>query len=238
MQIAVVIRSTSWRLLNGKPPAASLAVAWPFSRHCELERVWPAKCTFDGRIAPPNTNRDSPLTLAYNVIAMLRKTLTILSLIGLLLSVGLWVASAFGWGIRCAHTGYYFSWRNAYLSISDGYLAAIWDRYNRFETMVGTLHIPYVACSDSDHTNMGWLVNNFAEPYWSGYYPCLRLPLWSLPVAFSVIPACSVGGPWLRRRSRSTHGLCVKCGYDLRGSKDKCPECGQAFEERILVPAS
>jgi hypothetical protein len=43
----------------------------------------------------------------------------------------------------------------------------------------------------------------------------------------AVLPAIAVIRA-VRRRHRAVRALCVKCGYDLRATPDRCPECGTA----------
>lgn len=53
------------------------------------------------------------------------------------------------------------------------------------------------------------------------------LPLWLPVLLFGAIPVALVTGRSALRRHRLTKGLCLACGYDLRGSTAACPECGQ-----------
>jgi hypothetical protein len=53
-------------------------------------------------------------------------------------------------------------------------------------------------------------------------------PYWFMLLATAVVP-----GLWLRQarrkrlaRWRAARGLCLRCGYDLRASSHRCPECG------------
>ena len=52
---------------------------------------------------------------------------------------------------------------------------------------------------------------------------------------FAVLPLGYSTGAFRRYRRiqrRAALGLCPRCGYDLRASKERCPECGKAIADR------
>jgi len=56
-------------------------------------------------------------------------------------------------------------------------------------------------------------------------YRFLTLPFWSLAVLLSALPTWSVIG-LLRSRWHKNPGCCRRCEYDLRATRERCPECG------------
>lgn len=61
----------------------------------------------------------------------------------------------------------------------------------------------------------------------------IAVPYWALFVSTAALPAGRVL-LWRRARRRAHAGYCRACGYDLRASGERCPECGTA----IPTPAS
>jgi hypothetical protein len=53
-------------------------------------------------------------------------------------------------------------------------------------------------------------------------------PHWFAALVFAILPALRLRSI-LRTRRRIRLGLCPQCGYDLRASPDRCPECGHVL---------
>ncbi len=193
---------------------------------------------------------------------MIRKTLTILSLIGLLLSGGLWGVSY--WGIHYRHKpisveAYRGSLTVAHQNLLDEvlhkmqlaqksmHLDAEWDvlvllQETQPEMSNGAFsqlrrllkqqkELKEFKEEGTSLNKPRWLTGSASRqkltlgaPKWS-----IAVPLWLPVLAFATPIAWQVISPVHRRRKRKKLGLCVKCGYDLRGSKERCPECGTEF---------
>lgn len=65
----------------------------------------------------------------------------------------------------------------------------------------------------------------------------MTLPYWSIAM-FVLVPGIAALFMHLRQKRlviiRRMHGLCLACGYDLRSSVDRCPECGCPITETTL----
>ena len=64
----------------------------------------------------------------------------------------------------------------------------------------------------------------------------LIVPHWFLAGVLAVLPGGKLVHRRLRRASRrAAAGLCPACGYDLRASPERCPECGTLAGERATA---
>ena len=75
-------------------------------------------------------------------------------------------------------------------------------------------------------------------PRYTNYYWGLSLPTWFLAALLGIAPAVRLMFR-RRRRTRLGAGLCPGCGYDLRATPGRCPECGHAAaaqQEPVAAP--
>ena len=150
---------------------------------------------------------------------MLRKAITILSLLSLLLCVGLWGVSYWNVGVLIDRSSYC-----VIAQASQGGLRVAVEAYHLRNDGPSTTF-----------WGMGgfWGFKTSIVGPWISHYRgstsiVIPLPLFAIFLG-SIFIYCA--SPSRRRRKRKKLGLCLKCGYDLRASKDRCPECGTEFSK-------
>jgi len=123
-----------------------------------------------------------------------------------------------------------------------GFMPALFQHLTTDWEYSGSVHEPYVVARLTTYHSVS---NLTGSPVIVQF---LYIPMWRVLVAFAIWPALvGVGVGWRklrnarsarrvfrRRRRRNAMGRCT-CGYDLRHSHARCPECGRAFR-RVPVP--
>jgi len=62
-------------------------------------------------------------------------------------------------------------------------------------------------------------------------YRAVAIPWWAVTALLAIAPSVTIWR-WAGRRNQRMLGLCEVCGYDLRASHERCPECGTAIPDR------
>jgi len=175
---------------------------------------------------------------------LIRKTLLLGTVLSLLLNLGLWALSwfvAIDW--VASPSGPWFGVNRGLLLVLVTGLPAqspLPLGYAQWE--VGTMQWePRKTIT----IRAGWKVSYNDKSPFSPWQPryfndwpsklSVLVPMW-MPAVLLILLTWLTGAPIYRRRRRRKLGLCLGCGYDLRGQKNQnCPECGLQFDISEMV---
>jgi hypothetical protein len=76
-----------------------------------------------------------------------------------------------------------------------------------------------------------------SDPTYSYYTRDVFIAYWLLLLPTLPLPVIAIVRH-RRRRQRETSNLCPTCGYDLRATPDRCPECGAVPEGKLQISSS
>jgi hypothetical protein len=120
--------------------------------------------------------------------------------------------------------------------------AGTFVRWNRGPSLLAGDHFPSinVDATEVELDHLGFFIGQYSVPGMMGgsvdfIVHIVDIPLWSLFMLLAALPAVRllVRTNRLRRCRREANGLCPICGYDLRASKERCPECGTPISMKI-----
>ena len=79
----------------------------------------------------------------------------------------------------------------------------------------------------ASHAALGFVYLDYVQPPpRTCRFTYVGVPLWAPLALTAAMPL-----EWLwRRRKRPVSGTCAACGYDLRATPERCPECGHESE--------
>lgn len=182
-------------------------------------------------------------------------SLLTLSLMLSLGCVGLWIRSCFGYDL------FHYEARSGYqtdISSIGGKLMLFhsnlyWEKPSgrgmHYSRVAAESEKGYHLAHDSDSYNgrhfwhrLGFRLRSMRGPINTRIHIIfVSAPYWSLAGLFAGFPALQLlrfhRRRWLRR-NRQAADRCVGCGYDLRASRDYCPECGAAIVRDLFVKAA
>ena len=175
---------------------------------------------------------------------MRRRLFTLSSALSLLLCVALcvmWVRShRLSERLTWRNTGGYRSVHTARGHVVVSFLLADWSK-----KPPQTFHGPKYKWDDPDPPFNNLLIMNgysgdrLASHKWAGFAwherrnarrrtldAIIVVPFWALAAVTAIAPVAWTFVRVLPRVRRRQAGLCAACGYDLRATADRCPECG------------
>jgi hypothetical protein len=80
--------------------------------------------------------------------------------------------------------------------------------------------------SDVGFLGFGYRTGNYVSFRGEDSWYEWTVPYWFLVLALAVLPSLAISKA-LRKRHQRKSGHCPACGYDLRATPDRCPECGR-----------